>query len=372
MTSPPAAQNSLETCFRELESLGLSRPASVLVTEYLAALAAENVVDPETAERVAAAYHRSRYGVVDPGDLEVREAGTRLEKVAAALAAMSDDARHELADRIRRRLQPITTDISLPPAFIAEQTSATQSGLEPQSPMFGNAFATGPSQDLGLFSDLGSIADSKSKTATSRRGVRIRSLPLETAALLVLALIFAGYFFRHGVDRAIDRNGAESPASGRNHLSARDVWKRDDYWAANLRRRAQAEATRKSDRSARLAYELLLSYAPQDAGALNDLAWLYLTSDEAAVRDSKRGLELALRALTISRTPAILDTAAEAHFQAGQAAEAVKLEQEALHAIPGFPGSEYNQFRTLLERQLEKFQSAEKSASSAMTPARGS
>jgi len=350
----------------------LARPASVLVTEYLAALTAESVVDAETAERVAAAYHRSRYGIVDPGDLDMREVVTRLEKVAAALAAMSDDDRHKLADRVRSRLQPITTDTSLPPALMAAQTSPMQTGLLPRSTMNGNELATGPSPDFGLFPDMDSISASKSKTATGRRGVRIRSLPLETAALVVLALIFAGYFLRHGVDRAIDRNEAEKSASGRNHVSARDVWRRDDYWAANLRRRAQAEATKKSDRSARLAYELLLSYAPQDAGALNDLAWLYLTSDEAAVRDSKRGLELAQRALAISRTPAILDTAAEAHFQAGETSEAVKLEQEALHAIPGFPGSEYRQFRTLLERQLEKFQSAEKSASSAMTPSPGS
>jgi hypothetical protein len=232
VTSPLAAQNSLEKCLRELERLGLARPASVLITEYLAALAAESVVDAETAERVAAAYHRSRYGVVDPVDLEVREAGTRLENIAAAIAAMSDDARYKLADRIRSRLQPITTDTSPPPALIAAQTSVMQTGLGPRSTMIGNELATGPSQDFGLLPDVDSILTSNSKTATGRRGARTRSLPLETEALVVLALIFAGYFLRHGVDRAIDRNEADKAASGRNHVSASDVWRRDDYWAA--------------------------------------------------------------------------------------------------------------------------------------------
>ena len=130
----------------------------------------------------------------------------------------------------------------------------------------------------------------------------------------------------------------------------------------------QTEAARKHDQSARLAYELLLSDVPRDAGALNDLAWLYLTSDDPAVRDSKRGLELALRALAISRAPAILDTAAEARFQAGQADEAVKLEQEALETLPRFAGFEDKRFWTLLQRQLEKFQNAAKSAHSGMPP----
>jgi len=365
---PPAPQNALETSLRELERLGLARPASVLVTEYLAALTAEGVVDAETAERVAAAYHRSRYGTLDPDDLEVREAVTRLEKVAAALAAMSDEARHDLAGRMQSRLQPATTDLSRPPALPAAHTSTTQTGLEPRSTVIGNALATGPSQDFDLFPDMDSVSASKSKTATGRRGVRTRSLPLETATLIVVVLVFAGYFLRHGIDRAIDRNEAEKPASGGKHPLARDVWRNDGMWATNLVQRARAEAARKHDRSARLAYELLLSYAPHDAGALNDLAWLYLTSDDAAVRDSKRGLELGLQALAIRRTPEVLDTAAEGYFQAGQAAEAVKLERDALHAIGRSSGSDYEKFRTLLERQLEKFQNAEKTDHSAVPP----
>ena len=62
MIWPPAAQDALATSLEEFERLGLVRPASVLVTEYLEALTAERVIDAETASRIVAAYHRLRYG----------------------------------------------------------------------------------------------------------------------------------------------------------------------------------------------------------------------------------------------------------------------------------------------------------------------
>lgn len=363
MTSPPAAQNALAMCLGELERLGLARPASALVTEYLAALAAENVVDAETAARVAAAYHRLSYGTVESGDLGVGEAVERLEAVTAVIAAMPDATRQDLAERFRSRLQPAMPGEAPLPAPEAAKTSATQTGLEWRSIAVGSELALDLSNDLDSFPRDGSDLASKAKTATGRHNVRIRSLPLETATLVVVALVVAGYALRNGIDQAI--GGREAAASGRSPVMAKDVWRHEDYWANNLRRRAQTEAARKRDQSARLAFELLLSDVPHDAGALNDLAWLYLTCDDPAVRDSKRGLTLALRALAISRAPAILDTAAEARFQAGEAGEAVKLEKQALATLPRFAGFEDKTFRTLLQRQLEKFQNAAKSAPSA-------
>jgi hypothetical protein len=365
VTSPPAAQSALATCLEELERLGLARPASALVTEYLAALTAENVVDVETAARVATAYHRLRYGTVDPCDLDVREAVAGLEEAAKGVAAMPEAARRDLAERIGSRLSP-STAAEAPPA--AAQAPEPHARLDWGEMTIGKELATGLSNDADSFADEDSDSAFKSKAPKRRREMRIRSLPLETATLVVVGLIFFGYVFRHSIDQAIDPNAAGAPASGRTQVIARDVWRHNDYWAANLRRRAQTEAAQKRDRTARLAYELLLSDVPRDAGALNDLAWLYLTSDEPAVRDPKRGLELALRALAISRTPAILDTAAEARFQTGQADEAVKLEQEALESLPRYFGFDDKQFRTLLQQQLDKFQYGKKPAHSAVPP----
>jgi tetratricopeptide (TPR) repeat protein len=366
VTSPTAAENALATGLEKLEQLGLARPASALVTEYLAALTAENVVDAETAARVAATYHRLRYGAVDPGDLDVREAVARLEEAAKAVAAMPDAARHDLAERIGSRLLPATAG-ETPPA--AAQASVSHTRLDWGTIAIGKELVADLSNDADSFPDEDADSAFKSKAPKRRRDVRIRSWPLETVTLVMVGLILIGYVFRHGIDQAIGPNAAEAPASGRSQVIAQDVWRHDDYWAANLRRRAQMEAAQKRDRTARLAYELLLSGVPRNAGTLNDLAWLYLTSDEPAVRDPKRGLELALRALAISRQPAILDTAAEARFQAGQTDEAVKLEQEALESLPRYFGFDDKQFRTLLQRQLDKFQHGTKPAHSAVPPA---
>ena len=109
---------------------------------------------------------------------------------------------------------------------------------------------------------------------------------------------------------------------------------------------------------------MLVSEMPKDPDALNNLAWLYLTSDDLSLRNPQRGLELALRAMAISRAAAILDTAAEAYYQTGRADEAVKLEQEALDSLPRLSGFQDTQFVNTLRRQLEKFQNAANSTSS--------
>jgi hypothetical protein len=214
---------------------------------------------------------------------------------------------------------------------------------------------TDPSDaDTSLEPDL----ESESRERGSRRSLRIRSVPLETAILVGLGLIVFGYVFRNGIDRTIGPNRAATPANGRPRTVPRDVWNQEDYWTHNLRRRAEYLAALKQDQKAKLAYELLVADVPRDAGALNDLAWLYLTTTDPALRNPPRGLELALRAVAINRAPSILDTAAEARFQAGQPAEAVKLEQEAIDSLPRFSGFEDKRYQNLLEQQLAKFQKA--------------
>ena len=206
--------------------------------------------------------------------------------------------------------------------------------------------------------------DRATKQSTRRREIRISSVPLETATLVVVGLVVAGYILRGGTDQAVSPGATEASGSKRAKVFAVDVWRNDDYWAANLRRRAESEAARKQERTARLGFELLISEMPKDAGALNALAWLYLTSDDLSLRDPQRGLDLALRAVAIIRAPAILDTLAEARFQTGSPDEAVKLEKEALDSLPRFSGFQDPQFVATLRRQFAKFQNAAKSTSS--------
>jgi tetratricopeptide (TPR) repeat protein len=360
VTWPPAAQNALATSLEEFERLGLVRPASVLVTEYLGALTAEHVIDAETACRTLAAYHRERYGDLHRNESEEAAAIENLRAAAAAFGSLPLAERQSLARQIASRLQP------QPVAGAALHVPGP--AIDPES-----LRGTGP---LGLSNAaIGTItheptdpsnADSshepglapESEERGGRRILRIRSVPLETAILVGLGLIVFGYVFRNGIDRTIGPNRAETPANGRPRTVPRDVWNQEDYWAHNLRRRAEHLAALRQDQKAKLAYELLVADVPRDSVALNNLAWLYLTTSDSSLRNPQRGLELALRAVELSRAPQILDTAAEARFQTGEPAEAVKLEQEAIDTLPRFAGFEDKRFTELLQQHLETFQNA--------------
>ena len=79
-----------------------------------------------------------------------------------------------------------------------------------------------------------------------------------------------------------------------------------------------------------LAYENVLRIAPENLHALNNLAWLLLTCQDASLQDPERALSLARRALTVDRPAHVLDTYAEACFRNGLVQEALKAAIEAL------------------------------------------
>jgi hypothetical protein len=355
VTPPENFPNELARCFAELERLGLVRPATVSVAEYLTQLASGKVVDSETSAIACAAFDRLRYGSAAPDNPQVRQASEGLRASIAAFAAMPDEERARTVERIRRRLAPA--------ALRAEGSEGTDfpSYFEPRGTSTSNGVSGDQTGGIPTPHDI-EPGPKPEKVANRRREIRISSVPLETATLVVVGLVVAGYILRGGTDQAISANADEAggPGAKRAKVSAADVWRHNDYWAANLRRRAQTEAARKREKSASLGLEMLISEVPRDPGALNDLAWLYLTSDDTSLRNPQRGLDLALRALAVNRAPAILDTAAEARFQTGQPEEAAKLEREALDSLPKFSGMEDRQFLTTLQRQLEKFENAAK------------
>jgi len=77
-------------------------------------------------------------------------------------------------------------------------------------------------------------------------------------------------------------------------------------------------------------YERVLSLDDSHPIALNNLAWILLTADDVELRDKKRALALAQRAVALERSPVFLDTLAEALYQNGFAQEAVEKIQEAI------------------------------------------
>ena len=97
LESTQGERSGLERGLAELAALGLVRPANVLLSEYLSALTAEDLLDVATAERVSAAYNRARYSAAADDYPDLREAVTSLNRVAQRLAALSPHDRQQIA-----------------------------------------------------------------------------------------------------------------------------------------------------------------------------------------------------------------------------------------------------------------------------------
>jgi tetratricopeptide (TPR) repeat protein len=83
----------------------------------------------------------------------------------------------------------------------------------------------------------------------------------------------------------------------------------------------QAEAIRE--------YELVIRLEPSSAGTLNNLAWLLATARDPALRDCRRAIDCARKAVAVIRSAAWLDTLAAAHAECGDFERAIEIETEA-------------------------------------------
>jgi Zn-dependent protease with chaperone function len=92
-----------------------------------------------------------------------------------------------------------------------------------------------------------------------------------------------------------------------------------------------------------------ISRAPDDATALNNLAWLYATGPYS-YRHPEEALKLALKAASLDPAPIFLDTLAEAYYANGMYAEAVSTIDEAI--------SQGGKLHAYLLKQKEKFEKA--------------
>jgi tetratricopeptide (TPR) repeat protein len=95
------------------------------------------------------------------------------------------------------------------------------------------------------------------------------------------------------------------------------------------------------------AYEQALLIDINIPDLLNNLAWVLATSEDPALRDPQRALELAQRAIGLKKASYIWDTLAETLYANDRIEEAILAEQEALALASGD--------REIYEKQLEKF-----------------
>jgi Zn-dependent protease with chaperone function len=81
-------------------------------------------------------------------------------------------------------------------------------------------------------------------------------------------------------------------------------------------------------------YQKIIQINPNNVTALNNLAWIYATSDDRRVRDKKRALTLAQKAANLRKEPFILDTLAEAYFVNGEKEKALEAIEAAIALQP--------------------------------------
>ena len=107
---------------------------------------------------------------------------------------------------------------------------------------------------------------------------------------------------------------------------------------------------RKNYRRAESMYQLIIQHNPDNATALNNLAWLYATADDVSMRDNKKALALSQKAASLIREPHILDTLAEAYFINGDTEEALKTIEEAIALKPADIEYYYKQKQKFLSK----------------------
>jgi Zn-dependent protease with chaperone function len=98
------------------------------------------------------------------------------------------------------------------------------------------------------------------------------------------------------------------------------------------------------------AYEKSIELAPRDPEALNNLAWLYATCEQAQCRQPVKALVYARHAAAIKPAPHILDTLAESYHVNGLHEKAIMTIKRALAKHP--------EDRAYYEGQLRKFEQA--------------
>jgi Zn-dependent protease with chaperone function len=110
--------------------------------------------------------------------------------------------------------------------------------------------------------------------------------------------------------------------------------KREPDKAIWLRLLGDMMAKKKMDAQALDAYSKALVLEPLDAEVMNNLAWLYLTTEDSGLRNPVRALNLARSAALIQPKGFVLDTLAMAYWANGFVTEAVAAEKEAAKTDP--------------------------------------
>ena len=341
----------------EFEPFGLGRPASVSLGEYLQFLSQAEVLPQQVADSVAARYYRNRYGgAANAEEPNFEDSILALQSAIAVLRELDEQQLADLVSDFSERFDSASQSDSSPshaPEPAASSDAATQ------DPSQFHELADSPSADKHA---TGPQAYEPIPVMASDRKWFLWLAAVAAVAVLVMwtmATLFGGYLKHQDIADAVRsaemryRLGipieeSNERVSNLRKLIASDL---DDLQKAQaLQGLANAHVGRFEYAEAITIFQQAMARAPDDAELLNDLAWLLLTADDRSYRDRIQALELAQRAVAANPRPHIMDTLAEACFQNGDFARAVKIEEQAMRKDPAQ--------RDVYRHQLYKFRRA--------------
>jgi len=352
---------TLDEVLRGFDPFGLKRPTTASLREYLAALVDLEVITRPVADLVELVYHRERFGHSPPDDHDLRDALSGLHDATLRLETLEPERREQLAQEMRRRFIPPEPRPAAPSATHAASAPPVRAASAPEPPRE----APAEPEPLGPEETRALSAEDVGVQARRRVG-----LFWAAAAVLWTAAVLVGAYERHDdirrfVTDAKTRLGWEPPPERKRYRHTRDT---DDNQppakreVTLLKNMAEQFDSQNRTREAIYAYHLLLLHDPDNALAMNNLAWSLLTTEDMSLRNPTQALDLAKKAVERQPNYVYLDTLAEAWYQNGDPARAVELQERALAL------GERSTQRAHLERQLKKFQRAAEAAAGATVP----
>ena len=304
-----------------LEALGLARPAHLTMERYLSMLVQVELLTEGAVGVYLAVFQDVQYG---QGGL-LPEAVSAAEALQEEVAALSARPEEDLA-WVRLQLNP--PEIREPaPAPMVQPPTREERELTAQIPRL-----VGPDS-----ADEPSTPKPRGLAGQGLPSPRLLALGITLLVLWSAVMVALGYRNAARIDETIgwiQRRGQPrppAPPTVRQRLEQlraaaglapgdRGKWLR--YAELAHRSHNYADAVH--------AYNHVIRRWPDQAMALNNLAWIHLTASASYARDAREGLRLAEKAYALDQAPYITDTLAEAYFQDGQVQRAVALEEDAL------------------------------------------
>lgn len=339
---PSNPREALQQPLRAMESLGLHRPPSITLNDFLKLFVANGLLDARAVQRYLEVYHIVRFGAPD-------EQPARIEDAMEALLHGIEALREGHPGRLREAQALLQTPA--PDPVLCGNADITRTSSEPGE----EAENVQPSAAGAAGRVSFSGGDASSPYLAAILGRQRLLFGIGIALLWSLTMVWIGYCQKPRIDNVVARarywlndDAVPRPNAGGRLQQLRDNAVRSPGKLPVWLELANVAAEARQYGDAVIAYEHVLARAPDNAEVLNGLAWLLCVADDPMARDPVRALALAERAYTLDKAPHITDTLAEAAFQNGDVDRAIALEEDALARATG-PKNFY-------EAQLARFQ----------------